>query len=74
MRNDHFDPFGERLSGSGDALPQSRISRVALRAGVGLFWGLVAVIVTARVATFNPDLASSFSSFAANCVHLVLNG
>jgi hypothetical protein len=63
-----FDSFGERLP-TYDAQtrgPQNVVSRWILRAGIGLFWTLVAVVVAARVIYFDPDLAAKFGQFAAS--------
>jgi hypothetical protein len=69
MRSFHFDPFGEPLQ---NALPigagPGRASKIALRLGVGLFWGLVVGILAARVMYFNPDFAQTFGAVAANSI------
>ncbi len=59
MPHTQFDPFGETITprandGTADVGPASGVSRIALRLGVGLFWTLVAGIVAARVAFFDP--------------------
>ena len=67
MRHVQFDGFGERLPG-GDiksSVPQDRVSRWMLRAGTGLFWSLVVVIIAARVIYFDPDFANKFGQLAA---------
>ncbi len=75
MRDVQYDAFGETVSGVARAGGpfQSRVSKVVMRAGVGLFWGLVTIIVAARVTYFDPDLAKTFGAFAANCVQAVLH-
>ena len=62
-----FDSFGERLPkcGLGTCGPQDAGSRWVLRGGIGLFWSLVIVVITARVIYFDPDLAAKFGQFAA---------
>ena len=76
MRDVQFDAFGEAVAGAAltETSSRSRVSKIVTRAGVGLFWSLVAVIVAARVVYFDPDLARTFGAFAANCVHAFLNG
>lgn len=75
MRDVQFDAFGEVVSDSVRSVGplQGRASKIVLRAGVGLFWSLVVVIVAARVATFDPDFARSFGTVAANLVRAVVN-
>ena len=67
MGQTQFDCFGERLPTSDlpASAPQDGISRWMLRAGTGLFWLLVIVVVAARVAYFDPHLAARFGEFAA---------
>jgi hypothetical protein len=67
MRKYQFDPFGETLQipPTGE-VRQGRASQVALRLGVGVFWSLVAVIVTARVVYFDPGAAKTFWLAAAH--------
>ena len=60
-----YEPFGERLAPQGDARPRSRASRYLLWAGTGLFWSLVAGIVTARAVFFEPGVFDGFSRVAA---------
>ena len=76
MRNSQFDAFGEPLSPLQAAIqaPQGRVSRFVMRAGVGVFWTLVAGIVAARVVYFDPDFARNFATVAMNLVHGALNG
>lgn len=60
-----FEPFGEQLVSATDPQPRSRASKWLLRAGTGLFWSLVAAIVLARAAFFQPGVYDSFSHVAA---------
>ena len=60
-----FEPFGERLLPEAAARPRSRASKYLLWAGTGLFWSLVAVIVLARAAYFEPGIFDSFGRVAA---------
>ena len=60
-----FEPFGERLVAERTARPQARASTYLLRADTGLFWSLVAVIVLARAAYFEPGIFDGFSRVAA---------
>ncbi|WGD49597.1 hypothetical protein QA641_28690 [Bradyrhizobium sp. CB1650] len=65
MERTGFEPFGERLVSATDAQPQSRASKYLLRAGTGLFWSLVAAIVFARAAFFEPGVYDGFSRVAS---------
>ncbi len=66
MQQIEFDGFGERLPESHlPPIPQDRASRWVTRAGVGLFWSLVVVIVTARALYFVPAFAGNFEKLAA---------
>ena len=49
-----YEPFGERMETETKDAPQSRASRTLARVGAGLFWMLLAVIVTARAFYFQP--------------------
>ena len=49
-----YEPFGERMETETKDVPQSRASRTLARVGAGLFWMLLAVIVTARAFYFQP--------------------
>ena len=63
-----FDGFGERLP-TYDVqthAPRDAGSRWMRRVGVGLFWSLVVVVLTARVIYFDPELAAKFGQFAAS--------
>lgn len=64
MQNAQFDPYGEPVAYTE---PKASVpgSRFMLRAGTGLFWSLVVVIVAARAAYFNPDFAASFGQIAS---------
>jgi hypothetical protein len=68
VQRSQFDSFGERLPTSDPQAQgaQDVVSRWMLRAGIGLFWSLVAVVVAARVIYFDPDLAAKFGQFAGN--------
>lgn len=70
MRPIQFDPFGEPVAASSEPGRATATSRVALRSGVALFWGLVVVIVAARAAYFDPDFAERFGNVAAAIGHL----
>lgn len=63
-----FDGFGERLPTYDvqTSRPQDTGSRWIRRGGIGLFWSLVVVVITARVIYFDPDLAAKFGQFAAS--------
>jgi hypothetical protein len=43
---------------------QGHASRRTTRIGIGIFWSLLALIVVARAAFFNPDFAGSFARVA----------
>ena len=60
-----YEPFGECLAPEGDAEPRSRASKYLLWAGTGLFWSLVAGIVTARAVFFEPGVFDEFTRVAA---------
>jgi len=65
VRNPQYDAFGEPVDYVEPRVPAGgQGSRWMLRAGTGLFWSLVAVIVAARAAFFNPDFAASFAQMA----------
>ena len=59
-----YEPFGERLAPEGEAGPRSRASKYLLRTGIGLFWTLVAAIVVARAAIFEPGVFDEFTRVA----------
>ena len=66
MQHVQFDSFGEPIPQPltrDIAVPRAG-SRVALAAGVGVFWSLLVVIVTARAFYFDPDFASKFQQAA----------
>jgi hypothetical protein len=65
MERTGFEPFGEQLVSTTDTQPRSRASKMLLRAGTGLFWSLVAAIVLARAAFFQPGVYDSFSHVAS---------
>jgi hypothetical protein len=61
-----FEPFGERLAQE-DGLRRggSRASKWLLWTGSAVFWSLVAVIVLARAAYFEPGVFAGFDRIAA---------
>ena len=65
MERLEFEPFGERLVSEGAARRRSRASKYLLWAGTGLFWSLVAAIVLARAAIFEPGMFEGFGRLAA---------
>jgi hypothetical protein len=60
-----FDSFGERLPDLPASPAQDRASRWMLRVGIGLFWSLVVVVITARAIYFDPQFAATFGQLAA---------
>ncbi|MGY0574949.1 hypothetical protein ACTGJ9_031080 [Bradyrhizobium sp. RDM12] len=66
-----FEPFGEQLVSATDTQPKSRASKLLLRAGTGLFWSLVAAIVLARAAFFEPGVYDSFRHVASIAKSLI---
>jgi hypothetical protein len=71
MERTRFEPFGEQLVSATDTQPQSRASKLLLRAGTGLFWSLVAAIVLARAAFFEPGVYDSFNHVASLAKNLL---
>jgi len=71
MERNGFEPFGEQMMSATDLQPRSRTQKVLLRAGTGLFWSLVAAIVLARAAFFEPGLYDGFSHVASLAKSLV---
>jgi hypothetical protein len=70
MRQLQFDAFGEPITQDLHAVAEpanctGAASRIALKAGIGVFWMLVVVIVAARAAFFDPNFAEHFSSAVA---------
>lgn len=61
----NFEPLGERLTPDRGDRSQSAASRYLLRAGSGIFWSLVAAIVLARAAWFEPGIYDGFNRVAA---------
>jgi hypothetical protein len=49
-----YEPFGERVEAGMKDVTQSRASRTLSHVGAGLFWILLAVVVTARAVYFQP--------------------
>lgn len=64
MSTPAFDPFGELVPTAEQAAAPERASSWLKPAGVGLFWGLVGVIVLARAMYFEPG-AFSFGQAVA---------
>lgn len=66
MQHFEFDSFGEPIPQQLVREGQSpRVaSRIALMVGMGIFWSLVVVIVSARAFYFNPNFASTFNQVA----------
>lgn len=66
MPDSHFDAFGEPLEYTKPRMSvvQGHASRRTTRIGIGIFWSLLALIVVARAAFFNPDFAGSFARVA----------
>jgi hypothetical protein len=63
MKDVEFDAFGEPMLRS-QALPtqpHDSVSRWMVRAGTGIFWSLVIVIVAARAAYFHPGFADKIA-------------
>jgi hypothetical protein len=63
MKDVEFDAFGEPMLRS-QALPtqpHGAVSRWMVRAGTGIFWSLVLVIVAARAAWFHPGFADKIA-------------
>ena len=72
MERTGFEPFGEQLvSATTDTQSQSRASKLLLRAGTAVFWTLVAGIVLARAAFFQPGVYDSFSHVASLAKNLL---
>jgi hypothetical protein len=73
MRDARFEPFGESVEDS-EILnaAQDDFSRRFERLGMGIFWGLVGVVVFARALYFDPDFAARFGSGVAHAVGALL--
>jgi len=72
MKDVEFDAFGEPMLKS-QALPtqpHGSVSRFMVRAGTGIFWSLVVVIVAARAAYFNPGFADQMSQISTQLAAL----
>jgi hypothetical protein len=54
MRQTTFDPFGEPVPWVDPSIPPPRPSKWPRSAGIGLFWGLVGLIVLTRAFCFEP--------------------
>ena len=59
-----FDPFGEPVPTADSAAAPAHTSKWLKSAGIGLFWGLVGVIVLARAMYFEPGVFSFGSAVA----------
>ena len=71
MERTGFEPFGEQLGSATDSQPKSRASRLLLRAGTTVFWSLIAGIVLARAAFFEPGIYDGFSRVASLAKNLI---
>lgn len=71
MERTAFEPFGEQLASAPEHQPKSRASKLLLRAGTTLFWSLVAAIVLARAAFFEPGVYDGFSRVASLAKSLI---
>jgi len=71
MERTGFEPFGEQLVSATDTQPRSRGSKLLLRVGTRLLWSLVAGIVLARAAFFEPGGYDSFSHVASIAKNLL---
>jgi hypothetical protein len=71
MERTGFEPFGEQMASATEAQPQSRASKLLLRAGTTVFWSLVAGIVLARAAFFEPGVYDGFSRVASLAKSLI---
>jgi hypothetical protein len=69
MGDTQFEPFGESVEDS-ELLNAAHddFSRRFERVGMGIFWGLVGVVVFARALYFDPDFGARF---AGGVVHVV---
>src|SRR5262245_4898586 len=65
MQDSQFDPFGEPVVVGKASGQQGPVSIWVMRAGTSLFWLLVAAIVVARAAFFDPELANRFDNAVA---------
>jgi len=66
LKNVEYDAFGEPMLKS-QALPtqpHGTVSRWMVRAGTGVFWSLVIVIVAARAAYFHPGFADKIAQLS----------
>ena len=52
--------------------PQDEFSRRLERLGVGIFWGLVGVVVVARALYFDPNIEARFAGGLAHTVGALL--
>jgi hypothetical protein len=73
MSDARFEPFGESVEDS-ELLnaAQDDFSRRFERLGMGIFWGLVGVVVLARALYFDPDFAARFGSGLVHAVEALL--
>ena len=72
MSDARFEPFGESVEDS-EILntAQDDFSRRFERLGMGIFWGLVGVVVVARALYFDPDFATRFGSGIVHAVEVL---
>jgi hypothetical protein len=64
MERFNFEPFGERLTQQDRLRQDGRASKWLLRIGSTVFWSLVAAIVLARAAYFDPGVFAGFDRLA----------
>ena len=74
MSEIQFEPFGEQVEKYTSASGQSPLQRAVSRAGIGIFWTLVAGIVIARAIFFDPDFSQGFVAYVSNGMHTILGG
>ena len=73
MGDVRFEPFGESVEDS-DILqtPQDDFSRRLERVGMGIFWGLVGIVVVARALYFDPNIGARFAGGLPHTVGALL--
>jgi hypothetical protein len=73
MPGDRFEPFGESVEDSDIRnAAQDGFSRRLERLGIGIFWGLVGVVVFARALYFDPNLGVGFGRGVVHAVEALL--
>lgn len=69
MHDAQFEPFGEPVGHRARDMPapanRTDPGRWLRRSGIGVFWALVAGVVTARAVYFDPDLLGKLGDIAA---------